>query len=401
MINFPDAPTLGQQFTVPNGGSWIWDGAKWTGGGPPSVQYMPLTGGQMTGALLVESPQILAGEAVSKSYVDTGFNIQRRNRLINGNFLVNQYNADTVITPVSSQFICDRWRTGIISQAGKFTGATFNTNVPGAPIFRGISFTSTSAYASVAADGFVIVQPIEYVNCADLQWGASNAVPVTLSFWALTNTTVGTYSGSFRNNASNRSYPFQFTINAVNVWQFFSITIPGDTTGTWVPSSINSGCIYFTIDLGSGSNARGPANSWSSNSYTGVTGSISLVGINGCNLRLANIQLEAGSQASPYDFRSIETELLLCQRYYQTIYASVRYYAPATLPSYAECTLAYTTMRAAPTATLITAGSGNIIAANYPMVNSINPQNARYSLSASATGDCYALNYLYSLSAEL
>jgi hypothetical protein len=76
-------------------------------------------------------------------------------------------------------------------------------------------------------------QRIEGYNIADLAWGTANAKTVTISFWVKSSLT-GTFGGAFKNNASNRDYPFTYTISSANTWEQKSITLPGDTTGTWV-----------------------------------------------------------------------------------------------------------------------------------------------------------------------
>lgn len=63
---------------------------------------------------------------------------------------------------------------------------------------------------------------------------------------------------------------------------------------------------------------------------------------------ISGIQLEQGSAATPFEFRSYGTELALCQRYYQ---GSQQYYGLKVASGYARVSFPIPVMRAAPTVT--------------------------------------------------
>jgi hypothetical protein len=88
---------------------------------------------------------------------------------------------------------------------------------------------------------------IEGYNIADLGWGTANAKTITISFWVRSSLT-GQFGGAVANYLTTRSYPFSFTISAANTFEYKTITIAGDTTGTW--NTENSGGINLTFDLG-------------------------------------------------------------------------------------------------------------------------------------------------------
>ena len=143
--------------------------------------------------------------------------------------------------------------------------------------------------------------------------GGASAKTVTLSFWVRSSLT-GTFGGSLRNSAVNRSYPFSYTISIADTWTYISITIPGDTTGTWLTN--NGVGIYVTFGLGQGSGISAAAGSWVASNITNATGAQSVVGTNGATWYITGVQLEAGTQATPFDWRPYGQELALCQRYY-------------------------------------------------------------------------------------
>ena len=214
-----------------------------------------------------------------------------------------------------------------------------------------LGVTSLSSYSLGASDYFAVQQGIEGFNLADLGWGTANAKTVTLSFWVRSSLT-GTFGGCFQNRLSNRSYPFSYTITSADTWEQKTVTVAGDTTGTW--DTNNVGGIYLFFALGMGSNRSGTANAWNSGNYLGVSGATSVVGTSGATFYITGVQLEAGSVATPFERRHYGQELQLAQRYYQFINARVfqweGYYNVAGYGMYAA-TAFPVKMRAAPTIT--------------------------------------------------
>jgi hypothetical protein len=201
----------------------------------------------------------------------------------------------------------------------------------------------------LSSDYFVSYHRIEGFNVADLDWGTASAQTITLSFWAQSSLT-GTFGGSLSNNAFNRSYPFTFAINAANTWEQKTITIAGDTSGTWAKD--NTIGISLNFSLGSGSTYSGTAGAWTGSGLFSATGATSVVGTNGATFYITGVQLEKGSTATSFDYRPYGTELALCQRYYYRI-TDQSSYATFTCGSttIAQGVVNFqTTMRIAPTA---------------------------------------------------
>jgi hypothetical protein len=174
-------------------------------------------------------------------------------------------------------------------------------------------FTVGTAYTPSAGENNFYRQGIEGFNVADLNWGTANAQPVTLSFWVRSSLT-GTLGGSLRNGDSNRSYPFSYTISAANTWEYKTVSIPGDTTGTWLTT--NGIGVDVSWGLSVGSNASGTAGVWAASNFISATGATNITSTAGATWYITGVQLEEGTAASPFENRLIGTELALCQRYY-------------------------------------------------------------------------------------
>ncbi|MCS6763874.1 MAG: hypothetical protein MO853_14185 [Candidatus Protistobacter heckmanni] len=215
-----------------------------------------------------------------------------------------------------SQYVMEQWII-LGSVAGKFS-AQQNAGAITPPVgFSSyLGMTALSAYAVAAGDYFLLQQPLDGYSIADLGFGTANAKSVTFSFWAYADA-AGTYGGSLRNYATTRSYPFTYTVNTPNTWEYKTITIPGDTAGTWVGAS-GEGSLYVAFGLGCGSTFSGVAGAWTSANYISATGARSIVETNGAKLYITSVQLEPGSTATLFDTtRTYAQELMLCQRYFE------------------------------------------------------------------------------------
>jgi hypothetical protein len=123
----------------------------------------------------------------------------------------------------------------------------------------------------------------------------------------------GTFGASLIGASYARSYPFNYTISAANTWEQKTVTIAGDTSGTWLTT--NGVGLVVLFNLGSGSNYLGTANAWAAGELYAPTGSTSVIGTLNATWQVTGVQLEKGSTATSFDYRPYGTELALCQRY--------------------------------------------------------------------------------------
>jgi hypothetical protein len=233
-----------------------------------------------------------------------------RNRIINGAMVIDQRNAGAAVTTTSS-YPVDRFIVGNTTD-GAFS-AQQDSSAP-------VGFTNSVKVTTTTADGTLtgsqnlqFTQRIEGTNVADLGFGTANAKTVTLSFWVRSSLT-GTFGGALRNSAGDRSYPFTYSISVANTWEQKSVTIAGDTTGTWLTTNGVGISVFF--GLGAGPDRSGTAGAWNSNNNTSATGAVSVIGTLNATWYITGVQLEVGSVATPFERRDYGRELAMCQRYY-------------------------------------------------------------------------------------
>ena len=184
----------------------------------------------------------------------------------------------------------------------------------------------------------------------------------------------GTFGGSITNSAQNRSYPFTYTINSANTWEYETITIAGDTTGTWLTT--NGVGMYVRLSLGSGTTFSGTAGAWSASALFSATGATSVVGTSGATFYITGVQLEVGSSATGFEYRDYGNQLIQCQRYYETIdwsgnkfILAVSYASGVTANGYLSWKV---TKRTAPTLAATAQGSGRFVALTGSVNNGVS-----------------------------
>jgi len=232
-----------------------------------------------------------------------------KNRIINGNMQIDQRNAGSAVTLSVEKYAVDRFSSRAMTSTN--STAQQSSTAP-AGFNKSLLYTVGTGAVAASSDRNYIIQAIEGNNLSDLGWGTASAQTVTFSFWVRSSIT-GTFGGAFSNSAQNRSYPYTYTISAANTWEQKSVTIAGDTSGTWLTD--NGAGVYVFFDMGSGATYLGTAGAWASADYRGATGDTKLVATTGATFYVTGVQLEVGTVATSFDYRPYGTELALCQRY--------------------------------------------------------------------------------------
>jgi len=167
--------------------------------------------------------------------------------------------------------------------------------------------------ASIAAGAVHIIQHrIEGLVSDQLRFGTSDAKTVTISFWIRSPVT-GVHYVSLRNSALDRSYPAPYTISSADTWEHHSVTIPGDTSGTWLTT--NGVGIRLSWCFGAGSTYQGTASSWEGANDVAASDQVNAVASSADVIYLTGCQLEVGATATDFEHRDIASELARCHRY--------------------------------------------------------------------------------------
>lgn len=284
-----------------------------------------------TAAITSLTVTTLTASTVTATNIVNGSPFMMRNRIINGDMRIDQRTVGTSTVTANTTagvYGIDRWR--VVGQAadGVFTARQNTTTAPTSQGFTHVLLSSvTTADTSIAAtQSYFITQRIEGNNVADFAFGTSGAKSVVLSFWVRSSTT-GVMGGVIQNGAANRSYPFTYTIDAVDTWEQESVRLAGDTTGTWA-TDVTTGIVVLW-SLGAGSTVTGTPGAWAASDYKGATGQKNLIGTANLTLSLTGVQFEIGNVITPFERRFFQAELAACQRYYEKSYDTNT--APAAL----------------------------------------------------------------------
>jgi len=238
-------------------------------------------------------------------------NVTFRNKIINGAMVIAQRGTSGFSETGAGQYTLDRWQVAGASP-GVFSIAQSTTAPTG--YINSLLITVTTADASLSGASYQLQQKVEGLNITDLDWGLSTAKPVTLSFWVRSSLT-GNFGGVLTNNNYDWTYPFSYTISSANTWTQISVTIAGPTSGTWLTTNGNG--IQLVFGLGAQVARTATAGVWANTVARQPTSSVNLIATNGATFYVTGVQLEAGTTASPFEYRQYGTELALCQRYFQ------------------------------------------------------------------------------------
>jgi hypothetical protein len=240
------------------------------------------------------------------------------NVIIGGDFTTNPWQRGTSFPALASgSYSADRWVPTSINaavfsvlktadaptaaQAGIFTQHCLHIDI-------------TTADASLAAtDRLEMGQIIEGLNSASFGFGQAGSRFVTVSFWHK-HTKSGIHCVSLANGAGDRSYVAEYTQDVSDTWERAELTIPVDTTGTWLYDT--GAGLRLRFSLAAGTNFQTAAGVWASGNFTATSSQVNNLDSTANNFKIALVQLEAGSTATAFETRSVGQELDLCQRYY-------------------------------------------------------------------------------------
>jgi hypothetical protein len=283
-MNFPNAPAVGQLYpAVPSPGTmqYRWDGTVWA------------------------AANVLAADIYSYGGIQS-----------NGSMEVSQ-EFGAAAQSTSGQHVVDQW---VYAKGASVTAVAPAQQVTDAPpgFLNSVKFAVTTAQAAIAAaDYFGLMQGIEGYRMEGLAWGTSGAQPLTLGFWCKAHRT-GLYSGAIRNSVATRSYPFTWTQNAADTWEWKTIAVPGDALGAWATGTGLGMILSFMLAIGATS--AGPPGAWAAGNFYGATGVVNGIAAVTDTFQITGVVIlpttnAPSAAASPKIMRPYDRELQLCMRY--------------------------------------------------------------------------------------
>ncbi len=241
---------------------------------------------------------------------------------VNGGMEVSQENGTSSVTLTATSSLQTKYLVDGVMAAYRGTFVAAGQQVTDAPpgYRNSLKFTVSTAQASLGSnDELSVLIPIEGVRASRLALGTASAAAISIGFWVKVHRT-GSYSGSLRNSAKNRSYPFSFMVSAADTWEFKTVTFGGDTGSTWL-SDTGVG-LYLSICIAGGASRLGAVAAWAGSDTSGVTGTTNAVAANSDTFQitglivLPGIELPASDRA-PLIMRPFDQELITAKRYWQ------------------------------------------------------------------------------------
>ena len=264
----------------------------------------------------IAGDKTLSGDITFSGDVIPSTPLSHRNLMINGAMLVAQ-RGTSFVTPSSGSYTLDRF-SALNGTDGTFT-ITQDSSAPTASE-AGVYFTKSLKLDVTAADTSIGASQLCWIetknegqDAAAAGFGQSGTRYVTLSFWHK-HTKTGIHSVVIKNGNQDRSYVAEYTQSTTDTWEKATITIPVDTSGTWAYDNTAGIRIVFSIAVGS--TYQTAAGSWVSGNYHGSVNLVNNLDSTSNNFQITGVQLELGSVATPFEYRSYAEELLRCQRYF-------------------------------------------------------------------------------------
>tara|TARA_A100000172_G_scaffold78545_1_gene64258 strand:+ start:385 stop:1503 length:1119 start_codon:yes stop_codon:yes gene_type:complete len=243
----------------------------------------------------------------------------RRNIFINGAMNVAQRaTSATGLGASTGYFTVDRWETSMTT-SGRFTMSQVASGLNG--FANAMKLDCTTADTSIASDEFLVVQQkLEGQDLQQLKKGTSDAEQVTISFYAkvVGSSTDVVFNLVDSDNSRLVSKLFTLTTN----WARYYWNVPADTTGAFNDDNAKSLTLQIFLHGGSNYSSGTVQTTWGSNTTANKGAGVdSFFSSTDNEFFLTGVQMEVGSQATPFEHRSFGEELALCQRYYQKVVA--------------------------------------------------------------------------------
>jgi hypothetical protein len=239
-----------------------------------------------------------------------------RNILFNGAMQVSQRGTSTASITAGGYYTADRWIFEP-STLGTWTNTIENDAPTGSGLSKSFKVLCTTSDAAPAtADSLLLSQRLEGQDLQRVAKGSASAQQLTLSFWVKSNVT-GTYICNLYDNDNTRSVSASYTISASATWERKTITFPADATGAFDNDNALSLYVFWWLAAGTTFTSGTLNTTWASaTSANRAVGQTNLGAATNNYWQVTGVQLETGSQATAFEFKSFGQDLRECQRYY-------------------------------------------------------------------------------------
>ena len=240
----------------------------------------------------------------------------RRNMIINGAMQVAQRGTSQASITSTGYYTLDRWQ--VVNTNGGTWTMSQDTDVPtGEGFANSLKMDCTTADTSLGASDHLYVRTkLEAQDCQNMKKGTSNAEKVTLRFWVKSSKT-GTHIVELLDNDNSRFVSLAYTISSADTWENHTLTFPADTTGAFADDNGVGLGIHWYMAAGSTYTSGTLGTTWNTTQANRAVGQVNVADSTDNNWYLTGVQLEVGSQATPFEHRSFGEEKDLCYRYYE------------------------------------------------------------------------------------
>ena len=244
----------------------------------------------------------------------------RKNLIINGGMQVSQRGTSTTGNSNASGFYaCDRVKLFNINAGPTYT-VTQDTSAP-AGFVNSFKVQCTTADTSLPADHYTILRTglIERSDMVQAHFGTSSAKSLTYSFWVKSNKT-GNQLVMFVDHKNQKEIGQVFNIAVADTWEKKVITVIGNTGSSFDNSSSSGLTVDFYLAVGTNRSGGSTPTAWGDRVTinAGAT-NLGIADSTANYFQITGVQLELGSVATDFEYRSYGEELSLCQRYFERL----------------------------------------------------------------------------------
>ena len=279
-----------------------------------------------SGVTISESGIEASGIGITVANINGGQIGGRRNLVINGAAMVAQRGASGAAS--AGYYSVDRFQldfgSGTDENPSQSQSDVASGTTPYTEGFRkALKITNGNQTTSVASNTglyFQVLYKFESQDIAKSGWNYTNPNSfITLSFWVKSSVAQEFYARLQTTDGTSYNYPFSLGSLSADTWTKVVKTIPGNSNLQFDNNVEQGLAIEWVMYRGTGKTGSGATlNTWKV--YDGDERIPDMASTyyetNDATYELTGVQMELGTQATPFEHRSKGEETRLCQRYF-------------------------------------------------------------------------------------